>query len=135
MFCTNCGKEIDEGVAFCPHCGAQIKKPAEAQPGNQTQSNSNSTQKNPAPSNSAKSNPPAEKTTCDLAIVGFVLSFFIAIAGLVVSIIGYRKCKNENLGGQGFATAGIIISAIGLAGSVIGGLSIGLVTCLPLFMI
>ena len=25
MFCTNCGKEIQEGSAFCPECGA--KKP------------------------------------------------------------------------------------------------------------
>lgn len=22
MFCTNCGKEIQEGSAFCPECGA-----------------------------------------------------------------------------------------------------------------
>lgn len=22
MFCTNCGKEIQEGSAFCPKCGA-----------------------------------------------------------------------------------------------------------------
>ena len=22
MYCRNCGKEIDEGTKFCPHCGA-----------------------------------------------------------------------------------------------------------------
>lgn len=22
MFCKNCGKEIDDGATFCPHCGA-----------------------------------------------------------------------------------------------------------------
>ena len=24
MFCTNCGKEIQEGSAFCPHCGTRV---------------------------------------------------------------------------------------------------------------
>jgi len=26
MFCTKCGKEIDNSKAFCTHCGAEIKK-------------------------------------------------------------------------------------------------------------
>lgn len=25
MFCTNCGKELDDGVKFCPHCGTAVK--------------------------------------------------------------------------------------------------------------
>ena len=28
MFCTNCGKEIEEGVRFCPECGALINNAA-----------------------------------------------------------------------------------------------------------
>ena len=26
MFCNNCGKEIPDGSAKCPDCGAEIKK-------------------------------------------------------------------------------------------------------------
>lgn len=25
MFCKNCGKEIDDKAAICPHCGVQVK--------------------------------------------------------------------------------------------------------------
>lgn len=24
MFCSNCGKEFDDGVSFCPNCGAPV---------------------------------------------------------------------------------------------------------------
>lgn len=55
-----------------------------------------------------------------LAIVGFVLSFFIAIAGLVVSIIALNKYKQTGeTDGKGFATAGVIISIVWFALAII----------------
>ena len=24
MFCSNCGKELNEGVLFCPNCGTKV---------------------------------------------------------------------------------------------------------------
>ncbi|MBR0164314.1 MAG: zinc ribbon domain-containing protein [Lachnospiraceae bacterium] len=39
MFCTNCGKEIPQGVAFCPACGQAVTESAQqatTQPGAQT---------------------------------------------------------------------------------------------------
>lgn len=84
MYCRNCGKELDDRVVICPHCGFQV---GQMNYGVQT------------------------RPTCDLAIVGFILSFFISIAGLICSIIAYRKCRDENLSGKGFAIAGIAISA------------------------
>lgn len=93
MFCKNCGKEVDDRAVVCPHCGVQVGQ--------------------------VNSNIPVAKSMCDLAIVGFILSFFIAIAGLVVSIIARKKCREENLDGEGFALAGIIISAASCAISLI----------------
>ena len=46
-----------------------------------------------------------------IAIVGFILSFFIAIPALICSIIGLKKSKELN-NGKGFSIAGIIISSI-----------------------
>lgn len=91
MFCKNCGKEINDSAIVCPYCGVQIAE--------------------------FKKNEP--KQYCTLAIVGFVLSFLISIAGLICSIIARKKCNEENLEGGGFALAGIIISAVSLVGTVI----------------
>ncbi len=44
-------------------------------------------------------------------IIGFILSFIIPIAGLIVSIVEYRKAKEQN-GDGSLAKAGIIISSI-----------------------
>lgn len=51
-----------------------------------------------------------------IGIVGFILSFFgfIDIVGLVLSIVGLVQSKRAG-NGNGFAVAGIIISAVGIA--------------------
>ena len=49
-----------------------------------------------------------------LAIVGFVLSFIIPIAGLICSIIGYKRAKEYGLDHGGLALSGIIISSLAI---------------------
>lgn len=86
MFCKNCGKEINDNAVVCPHCGVQV---AYVQVNNSGSEESNT-----------------------LAIVGFVMSFFIPLVGLICSIIGYKMAKNEGMNYKGLALAGIIISAV-----------------------
>ena len=52
-----------------------------------------------------------KKNSNVVAIVGFILSFFIGTAGLICSIVGLVKSK-ELKDGKGFSIAGIIISSI-----------------------
>ena len=52
-----------------------------------------------------------EKNT--LAIIGFVLSFFLAIAGLVLSFMGYLKSRKTH-SGRGLSIAGIMLSLVGI---------------------
>lgn len=59
-------------------------------------------------------NKPAPKPNV-LAIVGFVLSFLLPIAGLVCSILGRNKANSPNGEGQGMALAGIVISIVMLS--------------------
>lgn len=92
MFCPNCGREVSEGSAFCPYCGAQMSN--------------------------VQYSAPITKRENVLALIGFILSFFVAIAGLICSIIAYKNYKEDNsIGGKNFAIAGIAISAatLGLA--------------------
>lgn len=91
MFCKNCGKEIDDKAVVCTYCGVATNKELLA-PKNQTNV---------------------------LAIVGFILSFFVAIAGLVCSILGKKKAEELNGNGKGLATAGIVISIVSIVASVI----------------
>ncbi len=109
MFCTKCGKEIPEEAKFCPHCGASTN--GEPQP------NANRDTYFTPPPAPRYQQQPAQQTqeTNTMAIVGFVLSFFITIAGLICSIIGYRNADSQYGGnGKGLALAGIIISAISM---------------------
>lgn len=85
MYCNNCGKEINDKAAVCPYCGVLTNQNA------------------------------IQKESNTMAIVGFVFSFFIAIVGLICSIIGYKRAPELGGNGKGLALAGIIISAISLA--------------------
>ena len=48
-----------------------------------------------------------------IAIIGFILSFFISLPGLIISTIGLKKSKDLNEG-KGFSIAGIVISSLKL---------------------
>lgn len=50
-----------------------------------------------------------------LALVGFILSFFISIVGLILCIIGLNQINSARgmQTGKGLAIAGIVIGAIG----------------------
>ena len=98
MYCKKCGQQLDGFESHCPNCGAPTEET------------------NTAPS------APAKKESNTIALVGFILSFFVALPGLICSIIGYRKAKNEGLDRGGLALAGIIISAISMVIGFIGGM-------------
>ena len=89
MFCTNCGKEINDNAAICPYCGVVANKNALSNTNSSNQSNT-------------------------LAIVGFIFSFFIAIVGLICSIIGFKRAPEFGGNGKGLALAGIIISSLSI---------------------
>lgn len=97
MYCQNCGNEIHDEAVVCIHCGAPTQN-------GQTQSQQKRT--------AAKTN--------GIAIAGFILSFFVAIAGLICSIIGLNRAnKDLNGNGRGLAIAGIVISSLSLLAGVV----------------
>lgn len=100
MLCPRCGAPLGDNDRFCPKCGA----PVENIP-------SKTYTDNTAPKSSSETN--------TLCVVGFVLSFFIAIAGLVCSIIGLKQVQKSGESGKGFAIAGIVISCIEIVAVII----------------
>lgn len=90
MYCRNCGREISDIAYVCPNCGVLVN-----------------------------GSPTVGKKTNTLSIVGFILAFFVPIAGLVCSIIARKQIHANNEGGAGLALAGLIISIVEIALTVI----------------
>ena len=121
MFCPTCGTEVPEGSAFCPTCGTKIAAAT-------TKVEKDEFFEDVRPAQTAQPVRPAAQTaqpdkltgTNTLAVVGFILAFFASLPALICSIMGLKKSKEyvgEN--GRGLAIAGIVLSSISLAVTVI----------------
>lgn len=96
--CPECEKEVSENAMACPHCGY----PLQEEVGPQT----------------------AQPTISGMAIASLVCSiagcFFNSLAGLILGIVlgdtAKRKIRESQMkiGGNGIATAGMIIGWIGI---------------------
>lgn len=105
MYCTNCGKEIDDDARFCSYCGAKTDNYQIAV--------------NYQPTNEVK---PEQKTN-GLAIAGFVVGivslwlgvFFgiTSVTGLILSTYAKKNREKYNRC-NGLAVAGFIISIVSL---------------------
>lgn len=98
MYCRNCGREIDEHAAFCKHCGTPVASTQAVPPAGRAQTYT--------------ATPVGGEETNTLAIVGFILAFFVLIAGLVCSILGYKNAYKYGGKEKELAVAGIVISAV-----------------------
>ena len=106
MFCTNCGKEIQDGSAFCPECGA-------------TQQGATPSVTNAGSYSNQTNQPVVQKVPYNtMCIVGLVISGIslllnfwglVGIAGTIVSVIGLSSCKQKNENGKALAIIGIVI--------------------------
>jgi hypothetical protein len=55
---------------------------------------------------------PVGQKTNTLAIVGFILAFFVSVAGIIVSAIALGQIKKTGEGGHGLAVGGIIVGIV-----------------------
>ena len=100
MFCQTCGKEVNDQAVVCPNCGCALKDGV-AVTENQSVQN--------------------EKKKANIfCILGFVLSLVsllitlygtVAIAGLVLSIIGIVQANKSGERLKGLGIAGVCVAA------------------------
>ena len=82
----------------------------------------------PAPNNAGYVPVPDENNIHTLGILSLVFSFFVALAGLIIGIVGKSKSKKftqatgQKANGDGLLTAGIIVSSISLGFVVLWGI-------------
>lgn len=103
-YCTYCGKEICDDAVICTNCGG-LAEPNGIE----------------TPSTTLADNQKTEQSTkCNiLCILGFVLSFFFGIVGLILSCIGLSQAQKRNEKCQGLAIAGIVISCLAIVAHII----------------
>ncbi len=96
MYCRICGKDVNDQAVICPHCGCQIATPVQTE----------------------QTTKPQKKANI-FCIIGFVLSLIslilalwgiVAIAGLVLSIIGIIQCSRNGDKLKGLGIAGICVA-------------------------
>ena len=111
MYCPYCGNFIGDNSAYCPHCGAQQGVQYQ-----NTQYQYVQHRQYEQYEQVPRSDYYPRRTNTN-AVFGFILSFFIAIAGLICSIFGY---KYEAIYGVIGIIFSFIIAFIGLICSVVG---------------
>ena len=105
-YCTNCGEKVEEYYNVCPRCGTSLKNNKFVSEDNQYR-RSNSYSSTSEINDDKRKSSEGESSFDTFAIVGFVLTFFIPIVGLIFSISGMKSTKNK-----GFAIAGVILNSI-----------------------
>lgn len=121
MYCSKCGKQIDEGSKFCPFCGAPQERSATTSGGELIKQGAEETLKD------VKNQIDQKKQTGQLyLIVGWVsmvvsLLFIPVLFGAIAVIMGYLyRDKDEKMG--------TILMIAGIAGGILGvliGMSTG----------
>ena len=124
MYCSKCGYEIQDGVAFCAKCGAGIE-PQQQNPGNQEQYGEHQTFKRPEPSVSPAEAAAAESSSIAslvMGIIGIVASALCAgiITGPLAIMKGNeaRRVLTDKNYHFHMALAGVITGSVGLAFSI-----------------
>ena len=104
-YCSKCGKEVGENEVYCGNCGASLSSDANNQANNDINNNN---------INSGVKDYTIAGFVC--SIVGFLCCTYVAIPGLILSIISLNNINSGKIvnGKKGFAIAGIVIGALGI---------------------
>ncbi len=104
-FCTECGKEVAEGIAFCTECGAKLEanEPTPAPPP-VTPAPPVTQGKNQQPTVSPPAPDPANKVVSTGLYIGLMILFAIPIIGFIACIIMAFAPKNKNIKNYARAT-------------------------------
>ena len=129
-FCTQCGSEIRDGIAFCTNCGAKAEQAA---PAPQKMPEITPTPR-PAPQPAAPPAPqytsapqpkaeiPADKTVTTGTYFGLMFLFSLPILGWLICLIVAFAAKNKNI--KHFARAMLIWLVIALVVGALIGLAV-----------
>ena len=119
MFCSSCGREINDQAVVCPYCGVQT---ANAQQIPQ-QVNYGGQQNYGAPQQNQNMNQYPQAVEADETNVGIVvLSVLFPIVGIILGAVNMSNGKKKS--GKAYLMAGIISAAVSFVIGIILGIVI-----------
>ena len=114
MFCKNCGKEIADGVKFCPECGVtQMVNDTTSGQGNISMDDTANKIVNAVSGGIEKINP-----LCIAGLVLTILMFFfnycglVGFAAIILSLLGYKAAKKNGQKGTMIAIVCMAVAGI-----------------------
>lgn len=107
-FCPNCGKEAASNESFCSGCGTDLNNVTNEKNLSNVVSNSN------VNTTTDQKDYTVAGFVCSL--VGFLCCTYVAIPGLIFSIMSYNDMKNGKISSdkKWMAITGIVLSVLGL---------------------
>lgn len=130
-YCPNCGSSVTEGCVYCPNCGKKLVDDVDVGGAGENRGCCGKGNYYGANANRGANYtvPPILDSHSTLSVIGFILSFFTAIVGLIVSIIAYSDAKRTGSSkSKSLSLAGIIISAVEIGVVVV-------IVCFYLFLV
>lgn len=115
MFCSHCGKEINDQAVVCPYCGVQTANAQQVNYGGQ--------QNYGAPQQNQNMNQYPQPVEADETNVGIVvLSVLFPIVGIILGAVNMSNGKKKS--GKAYLMAGIISAAVSFVIGIILGIVI-----------
>lgn len=121
MYCTNCGKEIPNGAAFCPECGEAQNAPLPKQEFAQEDPQGYTHVQNPKEvntyvlENQVKSL--GNNTMCMVGLIVSIISLLlnpfalVGIAAIIISVVGLVQISKNPENGKAKGVIGIVLGA------------------------
>lgn len=133
MYCPKCGRDISKDSVFCKHCGEKVQEQSGSLYQGQYNQDYNQEYNQQEPLTTYPTQQGGgpyqtdyhqQQTTSNMAIASFVLSivglfccmFIAPVIAIVLGFIAKNEIRDSGglKGGEGFATAGIIIGFVGI---------------------
>jgi hypothetical protein len=131
-YCSHCGKEVSEEADVCINCGCALHdRPHGGRPpfdGPDDRHFGGPDRPDRPPFDGPCGRPSMYRPIDTMSLLGFILAFFIPLAGLIVSAIAYNRLKvTDDERSTGYAKAGLILSIVMLIVDFIVGILVGII--------
>lgn len=117
MFCKNCGREINDGVTFCPYCGVAVSQENTSEPSaagmEQPYTNPQQVTYEQTPYSQQPQNTGVDGFAIASLVLGIASFIIIPLIGAILAIV-FGNISKRNRGANTMARVGKILGIVAL---------------------